>query len=53
MNVTGWNSHENILNTQNVNNTNFKKLFEHNVDGDVFTQPLYLQSVNIPGKRNT
>ncbi len=47
---TGWNPHEIILNTSNVNNTNFKKLFEHNVEGDVFTQPLYIPSVNIQGK---
>jgi hypothetical protein len=47
---TGWNPHESVLNINNVNNTNFKKLFEHNVDGDVFAQPLYIQNITIPQK---
>ena len=25
-------------------------LFEHNVDGDVFAQPLYIQNITIPQK---
>jgi hypothetical protein len=47
---TGANIHETILTPRNVNANQFGKLFTFHVDGDVYAQPLYLPSVNIPGK---
>jgi hypothetical protein len=44
---TGWNPHETILTTNNVRSPQFRKLFEHSVDGDVYAQPLYVQNVHI------
>jgi outer membrane protein assembly factor BamB len=47
---TGQNLHETILNTSNVNSSNFGKLFTFPVDGVIDAQPLYLSAVSIPGK---
>jgi hypothetical protein len=47
---TGQNHHETILTPANVNATQFGKLFSHEVDGDVYAQPLYVPQLMIPGK---
>ena len=49
---SGLNSNETTLTPANVNSTQFGKLFSQPVDGQVFTQPLYVQNVAIPGKGN-
>jgi len=46
---TGANTSETILTPANVNSANFGKLFADNVDGQVYAQPLYVQSLNIAG----
>jgi len=45
---TGANLAETQLNTTNSNR--FGKLFSYAVDGDVYTQPLVIHNVSIPGK---
>ena len=47
---TNANLNEGILNTNNVNPTQFGKLFAFPVDGQVYAQPLYLHAFHIPGK---
>jgi hypothetical protein len=47
---TSANSGENTLNTSNVNQVSFGKLYGYYVDGSVFAQPLYLPAVPIPGR---
>jgi hypothetical protein len=47
---TGANLNERTLTPANVNSTQFGKLFTLKVDGDVYSQPLYLPDVDIPGK---
>ena len=47
---TGANLHETILTPGNVNASHFGKLFSLRVEGDIYAQPLYLPSVEIPGK---
>ena len=51
---TGANLHEKVLKPSNVGGPNFGKLFSRTVDGDVFAQPLYVPSLQMPGtgKRN-
>jgi len=51
---TGATLHEKILTPSNVNAHTFGKLYSLTVDGDVFAQPLYVPSLNLPGlgKRN-
>ncbi len=46
---TGANLNETVLNTSNVNNTQFGKLFDRDADGEIYAQPLYVPGVNIPG----
>ena len=46
---TGANTQETILTTGNVNVNNFGKLFSVAVDGQVYSQPLYLSGVSIAG----
>jgi hypothetical protein len=47
---TSQNLSETILNTSNVNSTSFGKLFSYTVDGQIYGQPLYVQSVSVSGK---
>jgi hypothetical protein len=47
---TGSTLNENILNPQNVNANQFGKLGAFKVDGAVYAQPLFIPSVEIPGK---
>ncbi len=51
---TGQNLSETLLNTTNVNQADFGKLFSRAVDDQVYAQPLYVPSVDIPeaGARN-
>ena len=49
-NRTNANLHEVILNTNNVNPTQFGKLFSFPVDGQVYAQPLYVPGLTFPGK---
>ena len=47
---TNANLNEGILNLNNVNPTQFGKLFTFPVDGQVYAQPLYVHGLNMPGK---
>ncbi|HTS21077.1 MAG TPA: hypothetical protein VMN79_04630, partial [Casimicrobiaceae bacterium] len=47
---TGANVAETQLNVSNVNSSQFGKLFSYAVDSDIYTQPLLIQGVSIPGK---
>lgn len=47
---TGANVHETVLTPGNVNSSRFGKLFSVEVDGDVYAQPLYVPSVQIPNQ---
>jgi hypothetical protein len=47
---SGVNPNEIVLAPTNVNQTDFGKLFEISVDGQVFAQPLYVSGVAIPDK---
>lgn len=42
--------HETALNTSNVNVNQFGLLFRRKVDGHIYTRPLYVPAVEIPGK---
>src|SRR5207245_7958671 len=46
---TGWNPSEISLNSANVNAQQFGKLFEREVDGDIYAQPLIRRAVHVPG----
>ncbi len=48
-NRSGLNASETILTPTNVNQTSFGKLFEKSVDGDIYSQPLYMSGVSIGG----
>ena len=47
---TGQNLNESVLNTSNVNVSNFGKLFFRTVDQNVYAQPLYVPNLNIAGQ---
>ena len=47
---TGQNLSETVLTPASVNSSQFGKLFAQTVDGYIYAQPLYVPSVNIPGK---
>jgi len=48
---TGQNTHERILTPANVKAPDqFVRLFTHQVEGDVYAQPLYVPKLRIPGK---
>jgi hypothetical protein len=47
---TGQNLQEVLLNTTNVNQNQFGKLFTRQVDGHIYAQPLYVSNVSIPNK---
>jgi uncharacterized protein (TIGR03437 family) len=49
-NRTNANLNEGILNTIDVNVTQFGALFTFPVDGQIYAQPLYLHAFNMPGK---
>src|SRR5271165_6854700 len=46
---TGQNLNETILNTSNVNQSSFGKLFSRTVDGFIYAQPLYVPGLTIQG----
>lgn len=46
---TGANLNGTILNTSNVNASDFGKLFARTVDGQIYAQPLYLSQVRMAG----
>ncbi len=48
--TTAANEHETILTAGNVNPSSFGRLFTYYVDGAVYAQPLYVQSLPIPVK---
>src|SRR6516162_7282924 len=47
---TGQNLSETILTPTSVSSAAFGKLFSYPVDGYIYTQPLYVPSVSIPGQ---
>src|SRR6266487_6222330 len=47
---TGANLNETTLTTANVNPQKFGKLFDRQVDGQIYAQILYVSNVNIPDK---
>ena len=47
---TGQNQSETVLNTANVNSSQFGKLFSYALDGYVYAQPLYAPALSIPGQ---
>jgi cytochrome c2 len=47
---TGTNLQEPILNTSNVTPLNFGKVFSRPVVGDIYAQPLYVSSLDLPGQ---
>jgi hypothetical protein len=47
--LTGLNPREEILTPDNVNATNFGRLFSFPVDGYVYAQPLYMSALSIGG----
>jgi hypothetical protein len=46
---SGLNTHEYILRPNNVNITDFGKLFMFNVDGQIYAQPLIVSGLKFPG----
>jgi hypothetical protein len=46
---TGSNNAESILTPNNVNSTQFGKLFSFTVDGQIYAQPLFVPELSFPG----
>jgi hypothetical protein len=49
---TGQNLNETVLSPSNVNATQFGKLFSYALDGQSFSQPLYVSNVPVPNQGN-
>ena len=49
LNRSGVNLNEKTLNPQNINAKQFGMIFKVPVDGDVYTQPLYVSNLELPG----
>src|SRR5215471_5897001 len=47
---TGQNLKETRLTPSNVNSASFGKVISYPVDGQIYTQPLYVPNLSIPGK---
>jgi hypothetical protein len=47
---TGVNTNETILTPTTVSSNGFGKIFSLHVDGSIFTQPLYVSNLPIPGQ---
>src|SRR3569833_1693058 len=47
---TGANLDEKILNTSNVNTNSFGLLYSRTVDDQIYSQPLIMTNVDVPGK---
>src|SRR5579863_7222988 len=47
---SGANLNEIVLNTSNVNVSQFGRLFSRSLDGYLYAQPLYVPNVSIPGQ---
>jgi hypothetical protein len=50
LSITGQNLKETVLTTANVNQDLFGKLFSYPLDGQAYTEPLYVSSVPIQGQ---
>src|SRR5215212_2638839 len=49
-NRTSGNLSETVLNTSNVTQATFGRLYSRPVDDQIYAQPLYVTGVNIPGR---
>ena len=47
---TGQNLNETVLTTGNVNVAQFGKIFSYPVDGQIYAEPLYVESVSVAGQ---
>lgn len=46
----GWNYHETILNTRNVNASSFGRRVAYPVDGKIYAQPLFVPGLRVDGR---